>query len=184
MPPRAEVQARLGPLASSVRVAVVADALFEDRRLERTLQVARLAGALLVFALGPLFPSLAPAHVLVLGSGLLIWTLINTRLVEGARTAAGYERVARFSFIVDTSVVVYAIWVFAADPQWIAWVVGVLLIIGSALRFGRLGALITTVILIVAYLVIVGWRLQPYGHKIALQDVAVPVSASLINVPP
>src|ERR671914_282356 len=108
MPPTAEAQARVCPLASSVPVAVASDALFEDRRLERTLQVARLAGALLVFALGPLFPSLAPAHVLVLGSGLLAWTLINTRLIEGARTAAGYERVARLSFLVDASIVVYA----------------------------------------------------------------------------
>jgi diguanylate cyclase (GGDEF)-like protein len=159
----------------------VDDALFEDRRLERTLQVARLAGALLVFALGPLFPSLAPGHVLALGAGLLAWTLINTRLVEGARTASGYERVARFSFIVDASVVVYAIWVFAADPQWIAWVVGVLIIIGSAFRFGRLGALASTVILIVAYLVIVGWRLQTYGYNIELQRVAFAVSLYLMT---
>jgi len=143
--------------------------------------VARLAGALLVFALGPLFPSLAPGHVLALGAGLLAWTLINTRLVEGARTASGYERVARFSFIVDTSVVVYAIWVFAADPQWIAWVVGVLIIIGSAFRFGRLGALITTVILIAAYLAIVGWRLQTYGYNIELQRVAFAVSLYLMT---
>ena len=157
------------------------DALFEDRRLERTLQVARLAGALLVFALGPLFPSLAPGHVLALGAGLLAWTLINTRLVEGARTASGYERVARFSFIVDSSVVVYAIWVFASDPQWIAWVVGVLIIIGSAFRFGRLGALASTVILIVAYLVIVGWRLQTYGYNIELQRVAFAVSLYLMT---
>jgi len=150
----------------------VEDALFEDRRLERTLQVARLAGALLVFALGPLFPSLAPGHVLALGAFLLAWTLINTRLVEGARTTSAYERVARFSFIVDSSVVVYAIWVFAADPQWITWVVGVLIIIGSSFRFGRLGALASTVILTVAYLVIVGWRLQTYGYNIELQRVA------------
>jgi len=159
----------------------VEDALFEDRRLERTLQVARLAGALLVFALGPLFPSLAPGHVLVLGAGLLIWTLVNTRLVEGARTASGYERVARFSFIVDSSVVVYAIWVFAADPQWISWVVGVLIIIGSSFRFGRLGALASTVILTVAYLVIVGWRLQTYGYNIELQRVAFAVSLYLMT---
>jgi diguanylate cyclase (GGDEF)-like protein len=159
----------------------VADALFEDRRLERTLQVARLAGALLVFALGPLFPSLAPGHVLALGAGLLAWTLINTRLVEGARTASGYERVARFSFIVDASVVVYAIWVFAADPQWIAWSVGVLIIIGSSFRFGRLGALASTVILTVAYLVIVGWRLQTYGYNIELQRVAFAVSLYLMT---
>ena len=157
------------------------DALFEDRRLERTLQVARLAGALLVFALGPLFPSLAPGHVLALGAGLLAWTLINTRLVEGARTASAYERVARFSFIVDASVVVYAIWVFAADPQWIAWVVGVLIIIGSSFRFGRLGALTSTVILTVAYLVIVGWRLQTYGYNIELQRVAFAVSLYLMT---
>jgi diguanylate cyclase (GGDEF)-like protein len=159
----------------------VEDALFEDRRLERTLQVARLAGALLVFALGPLFPSLAPGHVLALGAVLLAWTLINTRLVEGARTAAGYERVARFSFIVDSCVVVYAIWVFAADPQWIAWVVGVLIIIGSAFRFGRLGALASTVILTIAYLVIVGWRLQTYGYNIELQRVAFAVSLYLMT---
>ena len=157
------------------------DALFEDRRLERTLQVARLAGALLVFALGPLFPSLAPAHVLVLGAALLAWTLINARLVEGARTAAHYERVARFSFVVDTSVVIYAIWVFAADPQWIAWVVGVLIIIGSAFRFGRLGALTTTAVITLAYLVIVGWRLQTYGYNIELQRVAFAVSMYLLT---
>jgi len=159
----------------------VEDALFEDRRLERTLQVARLAGALLVFALGPLFPSLAPGHVLALGAGLLAWTLINTRLVEGAKTASGYERVARFSFIVDASVVVYAIWVFAADPQWIAWVVGVLIIIGSSFRFGRLGALSSTIILTVAYLVIVGWRLQTYGYNIELQRVAFAISLYLMT---
>ena len=157
------------------------DALFEDRRLERTLQVARLAGALLVFALGPLFPSLAPGHVLALGAFLLAWTLINTRLVEGARATSAYERVARFSFIVDSSVVVYAIWVFAADPQWITWVVGVLIIIGSSFRFGRLGALASTVILTVAYLVIVGWRLQTYGYNIELQRVAFAVSIYLLT---
>ena len=157
------------------------DALFEDRRLERTLQVARLAGALLVFALGPLFPSLAPAHVLILGTALLAWTLINTRLVEGARTAAGYQRVARYSFVVDTSVVVYAIWVFAADPQWTAWAVGVLIIIGSAFRFGRVGALTSTVIITTAYLVIVGWRQVTYGYDIQLQRVAFVVSLYLLT---
>jgi diguanylate cyclase (GGDEF)-like protein len=101
--------------------------------------------------------------------------------VEGARTASAYERVARFSFVVDSSVVVYAIWVFAADPQWIAWVVGVLIIIGSAFRFGRLGALASTVILTVAYLVIVGWRLQTYGYNIELQRVAFAISLYLMT---
>jgi len=159
----------------------VEDALFEDRRLERTLQVARLAGALLVFALGPLFPSLAPGHVLVLGAGLLAWTLINTRLVESARTAAGYERTARVSFVIDTSLVVYAIWVFAADPQWIAWVAGVLIIIGSSFRFGRLGALTSTVVITAAYLVIVGYRQATYGYNIELQRVAFSVSMYLLT---
>ncbi|HEV8671583.1 MAG TPA: EAL domain-containing protein [Candidatus Limnocylindria bacterium] len=162
-------------------MAVVEDALFEDRRLERTLQVARLAGALLVFALGPLFPSLAPAHVLVLGAALLAWTLINTRLVEGARTPAAYERIARFSFVVDTSVVVYAMLVFAADPQWIAWVVGVLIIIGSSFRFGRLGALTSTVVITLAYLGIVGYRQATYGYNIELQRVAFAVSMYLLT---
>jgi diguanylate cyclase (GGDEF)-like protein len=161
-------------------VAVAEEALFEDRRLERTLQVARLAGALLVFALGPLFPSLAPGHVLVLGSLLLAWTLINTRLIEGARTAAGYERVARFSFVVDCAVVVYAMWVFAADPQWNAWVVSILVIIGSAFRFGRLGALASTSIVTVAYLAILAWRQATYGYGIELQRVAFTVSIYLL----
>src|SRR6266545_7443554 len=141
---------------------VVEDALFEDRRLERTLQVARLAGALLVFALGPLLPSLAPVHVLMLGAGLLAWTLINTRLIEGARTATAYDRIARVSFVIDCAIVVYAIWVFAADPQWSAWVVGVLIIIGSSFRFGRLGALTSTAVVTLSYVVIVGRRQATY----------------------
>ncbi len=162
-------------------MAVVEDALFEDRRLERTLQIARLAGALLVFALGPLFPVVAPVHVLILGGGLLAWTLINTRLVERARTAAAYKRVARFSFIVDTAVVVYAIWVLAADPQWIAWVVGVLIIISSSFRFGRLGALTSASIVTAAYLVIVGWRQATYGYSIEVPRVAFAVSVYLLS---
>jgi len=162
-------------------VAVVEDALFEDRRLERTLQIARLAGALLVFALGPLFPVVAPVHVLILGGGLLAWTLINTRLVERARTAAAYKRVARFSFIVDTAVVVYSIWVLAADPQWIAWVVGVLIIISSSFRFGRLGALTSASIVTAAYLVIVGWRQATYGYSIEVPRVAFAVSVYLLS---
>ncbi len=162
-------------------MAVVEDALFEDRRLERTLQIARLAGALLVFALGPLFPVVAPVHVLILGGGLLAWTLINTRLVERARTAAAYKRVARFSFIVDTAVVVYSIWVLAADPQWIAWVVGVLIIISSSFRFGRLGALTSASIVTAAYLVIVGWRQATYGYSIEVPRVAFAVSVYLLS---
>ena len=157
------------------------DALFEDRRLERTLQVARLAGALLVFALGPLFPVVAPVHVLVLGGALLAWTLIDARLVEGARTAAGYRGIARFSFVVDTAIVVYAIWVFAADPQWVAWVVGVLIIISSAFRFGRLGALISASIVTAAYLVIVSWRQSTYGYSIEIPRVAFAVSMYLLS---
>ena len=157
------------------------DVLFEDRRLERTLQVARLAGALLVFALGPLFPSLSPAHVLILGASLLAWTLINTRLVEGARTAAGYKRVARISFVIDTAVVIYALWIFAADPQWTAWVIGVLIIISSAFRFGRLGALSSTTIIIAAYLAIAGYRQVAYAFNIELQRVAFSVSMYLLT---
>ena len=101
--------------------------------------------------------------------------------MEGARTAAGYERVARFSFLVDASVVVYAMWIFAADPQWNAWVVGVLIIIGSAFRFGRLGAVAATSIVTVAYLVIVGWRQATYGYNIELQRVAFSVSIYLLS---
>ncbi len=160
---------------------VVEDALFEDRRLERTLQVARLAGALLVFALGPLFPSIAPAHVLILGAVLLAWTLINTRLMEGARTATAYDRIARVSFVVDCAIVVYAIWVFAADPQWSAWVVGVLIIIGSSFRFGRLGALTSTAVLTVSYLVIAAWRQMTYGYEIQAERIAFALSIYLLS---
>ncbi len=157
------------------------DALFEDRRLERTLQVARLAGALLVFALGPLLPNIAPAHVLVLGGALLAWTLVDARLVEGSRTAAGYRGIARLSFVFDTAIVVYAIWVFAADPQWIAWVVGVLIIISSAFRFGRLGALISASTVTAAYLVIASWRQATYGYSIEIPRVAFAVSVYLLS---
>ncbi len=157
------------------------DALFEDRRLERTLQIARLSGALLVFALGPLFPVIAPAHVLILGSALFAWTFINTRLVESARTAAEYDRVSKASSLIDTLIVMYAIFIFAADPQWTAWVVGVLLIIGASFRFGRLGALASTIVMVSTYLVIVGYRQLTYGYDLQLQRLAFHVSVYLLG---
>lgn len=119
--------------------------------------------------------------MLVLGGALLAWTLIDARLVESARTAGAYKGIARFSFVVDTAVVVYAIWVFAADPQWIAWVVGVLIIISSAFRFGRLGALISASTVTVAYLVIVGWRQATYGYSIEIPRVAFAISVYLLS---
>ncbi|HEV8230230.1 MAG TPA: EAL domain-containing protein [Candidatus Limnocylindria bacterium] len=162
-------------------MAEVEDALIEARRLERTLQVARLAGALLVFALGPLFPSVAPAHVLVLGASLLGWTLVNHRLVESTRTGSQHERVARISFAIDMLVVVYAIWIFSADPQWTAWVIGVLIIIGASFRFGRFGALVATIALTVAYAAIVTYRQLAYGYPIEVQRAAFHVSVYLLT---
>src|SRR6266511_1000059 len=110
----------------------IEDPLIESKRLERTLGVARLAGALLVFALGPMFPSIGAEHVMLLGGSLLAWALLNQRLVERARSHEEHDRVARIGFVVDTIMVVYAVWIFSVDPQWTTWVVGVLLIIARS----------------------------------------------------
>ncbi|TMC03640.1 MAG: EAL domain-containing protein [Chloroflexi bacterium] len=53
--------------------------------------------------------------------------------------------------------------------------------IGSAFRFGRLGALASMTTITLAYLVIVGWRQQTYGYNIELQRVAFAVSLYLLT---
>ena len=157
------------------------DPLIESRRLERTLNVARLAGALLVFALGPMFPSIGAEHVMILGGALLGWALLNHRLVDRARGREEHERTARIAFVVDTLIVVYAIWVFSADRNATTWVVGVLLIIGSSFRFGRWGAAISTSVLCVAYLAIAAYRELVYGYPLEPQRAAFHLSLYLLT---
>src|SRR6266540_5991472 len=159
----------------------IEDPLIESKRLERTLGVARLAGALLVFALGPMFPSIGAEHVMLLGGSLLAWALLNQRLVERARSHEEHDRVARIGFVVDTIMVVYAVWIFSVDPQWTTWVVGVLLIIASSFRFGRWGALLSTSILTLAYLGVAAYRQSAYGYPLEPQRAAFHVAVYLLT---
>ncbi len=159
----------------------VEDPLIESRRLERTLNIARLSGALLVFALGPTFVSIGAEHVMALGGILLGWALLNHRLMAGSRGREEHERAARIAFVVDMLIVVYAIWIFSADRSWTTWVVGVLVIIGSSFRFGRWGALGSTAVLCVAYLAVAGYRQLTYGFPFEPQRAAFHLAVYLLT---
>jgi diguanylate cyclase (GGDEF)-like protein len=159
----------------------VDDPLIESRRLERTLNVARLAGALLVFALGPMFTSIGAEHVMLLGGALLAWALLNHRLVLRARSREEHDRAARIAFVVDTGIVIYAMWTFSADPSWSTWVIGVLIIIGSSFRFGRWGALLSTSSLALAYLAIAAYRQSAYGYAFEPQRAAFHIAIYLLT---
>lgn len=139
--------------------------LIEARRLERTLQLARVAGALLVLSLGPLFRTTDPMHLVFLAGGLAIWAAVLQLLLQRARSTEDQRRLEFVGLAIDMVVVVYAMWIFSADPDWSIWTIGVLVIIGTAFRFGRIGAIGSAIVLAIAYLAISAYRTATYGFS-------------------
>lgn len=137
--------------------------LIEARRLERTLQLARVAGAVLVLALGPLFHTTDPIHLVVLAVGLAAWAAALQVLLGRARSIEDQRRLGLLGLAIDMVVVVYAMWIFSASPDWSIWTIGVLVIIGTAFRFGRVGAIGSAVTLSIAYLAVSAYRTATYG---------------------
>lgn len=141
------------------------DSLIEARRLERTFQLARVAGAVLVLTLGPLFGTTDPIHLIVLAGGLVIWAAVLQLLLRRARSVEAQRRLGFGGLAIDMVVVVYAMWIFSADPDWSVWTIGVLVIIGTAFRFGRIGAIGSAIVLAIAYLAISAYRTATYGFS-------------------
>lgn len=139
--------------------------LIEARRLERTLQLARVVGALLLLTLGPLFRTTDPIQLVYLAVGLAAWAAVLQVLLGRARSIEDQRRLGLVGLAIDMAVVVYAMWIFSASPDWSIWTIGVLVIIGTAFRFGRLGAIGSAIALSIAYLAVSAYRTATYGFS-------------------
>ena len=107
----------------------------ERLRFERTFNLTRLGGAAITFLLGPLFPNIGIAHVILFGTLLLVQTAFVAYLLRSGTFERHPTNVARLIFGIDLLTISYAILLFSYDPNWSTYIVGLLLIIAGGFRF-------------------------------------------------
>lgn len=162
-------------------VATPPDAPFiEQQRLERAINWARWAGAALAAGLGPLFPNLGQAYVAALAVFLVAYGIFARWLFERVRTPAEQERVAQLSFASDALVVTFAMLIFSPDRDWTTFVVGVLLVITGAFRFGSPGALLAATLMSLAYVGLAAYRESAFGYVFEVHRVGFHVTVFLL----
>ncbi len=130
---------------------------------EKPFNLARLGGAALAFLLGPFFPQLGLGHVLLLGLALIADAAFVAILMRTGRYRRDPELSARIVFGVDLVVVAYAILVFASDPNWSTYLIGMLLVIAGGFRFASSGAVAAAVFMAAAYVGIALYRASSFG---------------------
>jgi diguanylate cyclase (GGDEF)-like protein/PAS domain S-box-containing protein len=153
----------------------------EQRRLERAINRARWAGGAIAMFLGPFFPNLGPVYVVGLGLFLFAYGSVLQRAADAERTPAGSERLGRIAFGLDIAVIVGAMFVFSPDPAWTTWIIGSLLIIIGAFRFGAVGSLFTASLLAVSYIALAVFRQEAFGYDVELHRVAFHVSIFFVT---
>jgi signal transduction histidine kinase len=144
----------------------------EQRRLERTMARIRWGAVVLVFVLGPLFPNLSQTAVVVLGLAVVAYNVAVLWLTGKAATAEDQRRIAALAFGADLVALSASMLLFSVDPYWTTFVVGPLVIIGGAFRFGSSGAYVSAVVLGSAYAAISVFRQQAFGLPFQPERVA------------
>jgi signal transduction histidine kinase len=152
----------------------------ELQRFENTLNLARVGGAILAFGLGPFFPHLGLAHVIALGIALLADAGFAAALIRTGRYRQFPEVSARLVFAVDLVVVAYAILVFAADPNWSTYIIGMLLVIAGGFRLASAGAIAGAVVMAAAYVGIALYRASTFGFTTELYRLVFTVAIYLL----
>lgn len=150
--------------------------LIEQQRLERTIARIRWGAVALAFLLGPLFPNLSVAAVVVIGLAVAGYNIVVLRGSARAASLEEHRRVAELAFGADLVALSAAMLVFSVDPYWTTFFIGPILIIGGAFRFGSAGAWIPTVALSLAYVGITVFRARAFDIPIEPQRVAFHVS--------
>ncbi len=128
--------------------------LRERQRLEGTIARVRWGAGVLALVTGPFFPNLSLAAVIGLGLAIFAYNLVGLRLSAAATTLAGHRRVAVLTFGADLVATSAAMLIFSVDPYWTTFVVGPLVIIAGAFRFGGGGAYVSAAVIGFAYLAI------------------------------
>ncbi len=143
--------------------------LAEQRELERTIARIRWGAVGLILVLGPLFPSLSLAGVVALGLAVSAYNLAVMRLSATVADAPAHRRVAMLGFAADLAATSVAMLLFSVDTYWTTFVVGPLVIIGAAFRFGGTGAYVSAAVLGIAYLAISIFRQEAFGFDLVPQ---------------
>lgn len=152
----------------------------EHVRFESTFIRARIGGVFLALLLGPLFPNIGLGHVVLFGGLLLGQCLFVTFLLRSGRLERDPQRLARLIFALDLLSISYALLVFAADPNWTTYIVGLLIVIAGGFRFSSPGALASALVMAGAYVGVAFFREQAFGYQTEPQRIAFTVTVYLL----
>jgi signal transduction histidine kinase len=149
-------------------------------RFESTFNRARVGGAVITFALGPFFPNIGIQHVILFGTLLLAQAGLVAFLLRSERFVRQPAKVAQLIFAVDLFVVSYAVFLFAYDPNWTTYIVGILLVIAGGFRFASAGAFGASIFMAITYTLTALYRAQAFGYPTEPQRVAFTVTIYLL----
>ena len=149
-------------------------------RFERTFNLTRVGGAAITFLLGPLFPNIGLAHVVLFGTLLLAQSAFVAYLLRSGTFRRHPYRTARVIFAIDLLTISYAIVLFAYDPNWTTYIVGLLLVIAGGFRFASAGAIAASIVMSGTYVFAAIYRERAFGYATEPQRVAFTVIIYLL----
>ena len=152
----------------------------ELERFESTFNRTRLGGAAITFILGPFFPNIGIAHVVLFGVLLIAQFAFVTYALRSGRFRREPEPTARLIFAIDLGLIAYAILLFSYDPNWTTYIVGFLVVIAGGFRFATLGALAATVAMAITYVFAALYREQTFGYPTEPQRIVFTVCIYVI----
>lgn len=155
--------------------------LREARALERAIGRVRWGGVAVTLILGPLFPNLSLAGVFGLGLGVALYNALVLRASRAARSLAEHGRVERIAFACDLLVVSFGMFLFSSDPNWTTFMIGTLVIMGGAFRFGGEGTVAATIVISAAYVTIAVFRTVSFDYAFEPERVAFHLSVYLLT---
>jgi PAS domain S-box-containing protein len=148
----------LRPLAAHERVLV------EGHALERALFWARVAGAAIIFFLGPpVTPSAPVLAVRALGIYFLAYALLMLLVSSRATSARAQHQAAWLGHLFDTAGFLGALILNASDPQWLVSNAAPLYVFVAVTRLGPVGGLTAAAALAITHVGLAVWRAEALG---------------------
>jgi signal transduction histidine kinase len=154
--------------------------LLEAQRVERTIARIRWGAAALDIVLGPFFPNLWLPGVFLLGLTILIYGVLILRASGRATSIEQHRGIASISFACDLGVLVAAMFLFSSDPAWSTYLIGMVVIITGAFRFGTVGTWSATAVLSAAYVAVVAFRQAAFGFASSPERVLFTISVFVL----
>ena len=154
--------------------------LLEAQRVERTIARIRWGAAALDIVLGPFFPNLWLPGVFLLGLTILIYGVLILRASGRATSIEQHRGIASISFACDLGVLVAAMFLFSSDPAWSTYLIGMVVIITGAFRFGTVGTWSATAALSAAYVAVVAFRQAAFGFASSPERVLFTISVFVL----